>query len=279
MNERVDFLVIGLGAMGSAALFQLAKRGAKALGIDRGAPPHALGSSHGETRVTRQALGEGSEYVPLVLDSHRIWRELESETGESLFNACGVLLIAQGTGEAVHHGKPDFLARTIKTAREFHIPHEVLDGEQVAKRFPQFLNLAGNEQAYYEPGGGYVFPERCIKAQLKCAAQLGAGDPHKYRSVVDRTARRLCPCGDLAGRHSRGPGHRDRGRLGRPPARRAVRSFAHREAPGFALVRVGGQKRLPRGRSRVCLDARLNQHGLFLRLPALARRTQRQGRD
>lgn len=89
MSERADFLVIGLGAMGSAALYQLARRGASVIGLDRFAPPHTMGSSHGETRITRQAIGEGRDYVPFVLDAHRIWRELEAETGESLLHACG----------------------------------------------------------------------------------------------------------------------------------------------------------------------------------------------
>jgi sarcosine oxidase len=174
MSEKADFLVIGLGAMGSAALYQLAKRGNKVIGLDRFAPPHAMGSSHGETRITRQAVGEGRDYVPLVIDTHRIWRELEAETGDQLLNACGVLVMAPGVGETSHHGKPDFVARSTEAARDFGITHEVLNGKEVAHRFPQFLNLEGNEKAYYEPGGGYVLPERCINAQLTRAEQLGA---------------------------------------------------------------------------------------------------------
>ena len=174
MSERADILVIGLGAMGSAALYQLAKRGIKAVGVDRFAPPHMMGSSHGETRITRQAVGEGRDYVPLVLDTHRIWRELEADTSDKLLNPCGVLVMAPGVGETSHHGKPDFVARSIAAARDFGIAHEVIDGREVADRFPQFLNLQGNEKAYYEPGGGYVLPERCVKAQLTRAAQLGA---------------------------------------------------------------------------------------------------------
>jgi sarcosine oxidase len=174
MREKADILVIGLGAMGSAALYQLAKRGMKAIGLDRFAPPHTMGSSHGETRITRQAVGEGRDYVPLVLDTHRIWRELEAETSAELLNPCGVIVMAPGVGETSHHGKPDFVARSIAAARDFSIAHEVIDGREVAHRFPQFLNLEGNEKAYYEPGGGYVFPERCIKAQLTRAEQLGA---------------------------------------------------------------------------------------------------------
>ena len=133
-----------------------------------------MGSSHGETRLTRQAVGEGRDYAPFVLNSNRIWRELEADTGETLLNDCGVLVMAPGSGQTSHHGKPDFVARSIEVAREFGIIHEVLDGAAVARRFPQFLGLAGNERAYYEPGGGYVFPERCISAQLGRASQLGA---------------------------------------------------------------------------------------------------------
>ncbi|TGE01094.1 N-methyl-L-tryptophan oxidase [Methylobacterium nonmethylotrophicum] len=175
MSERADFLVIGLGAMGSAALYQLAKRGASVIGLDRFAPPHAMGSSHGETRITRQAVGEGRDYVPLVLASHRIWRALEAETGERLLEACGALVMGPGTGATSHHGKPDFVQSSIAAAEAFGIAHEVLDGREVSRRFPQFLTLAGSEIAYYEPGGGFVRPERCIAAQLSRAAALGAG--------------------------------------------------------------------------------------------------------
>jgi sarcosine oxidase len=174
MTEQADFVVVGLGAMGSAVLYQLARRGANVIGIDRFVPPHQMGSSHGETRITRQAVGEGKHYAPLVLNSHRIWRELETDTGAKLLNDCGVLVMAPGSGPTSHHGKPDFVARSIEVARDFGIIHEVLDGAEVARRYPQFLGLAGSEKAYYEPGGGYVFPERCISAQLDRASQLGA---------------------------------------------------------------------------------------------------------
>ncbi|MCJ2032869.1 N-methyl-L-tryptophan oxidase [Methylobacterium sp. J-068] len=174
MEDRFDIAVVGLGAMGSAALYQLGLRGATVVGLDRFAPPHTLGSSHGESRITRQAVGEGRDYVPFVLASHRIWRTLEAETGETLLTACGVLVMGPGSGISSHHGKPDFVGRSIDAARAFAIPHEVLDGREVARRFPQFLNLSGDEKAYYEPGGGYVRPERCIAAQLRRAGELGA---------------------------------------------------------------------------------------------------------
>ena len=172
-QTRADVVVIGLGAMGSATLYQLARRGVRALGLDRFAPPHANGSSHGETRITRQAVGEGSDYVPFVKASHRIWRELEAAMGEQLLTACGALVMGPGSGPTSHHGKPDFVSRTVAAAREHGIEHEVLTGREIAKRFPTFLGLSGSERAYYEPGGGYVAPERCIAAQLARAQAIG----------------------------------------------------------------------------------------------------------
>ncbi|MET0376752.1 MAG: FAD-dependent oxidoreductase, partial [Rhizorhabdus sp.] len=82
-TETADVIVVGLGAMGSAALYQLARRGVRAIGVDRFSPPHGEGSSHGETRITRAGVGEGPAYGPLVRRSHVIWEELEAETGEA----------------------------------------------------------------------------------------------------------------------------------------------------------------------------------------------------
>lgn len=173
MAERVDVAVVGLGAMGSAVLHQLAKRGCAAVGIDRFRPPHDLGSSHGETRITRQAVGEGAAYVPFVSASHRIWRELETATGQRLFESCGALIMGPGTRPSSHHGKPDFARRSMAVAREFAIEHECLDAASLAARFP-FLAGLTDEVGYFEPGGGYLYPERCIGAQLARAETLGA---------------------------------------------------------------------------------------------------------
>src|SRR5215469_14342762 len=94
MANTADILVVGLGAVGSAALYQAAKLGAKVIGIDRFDPPHDQGSSHGETRITRQAIGEGSEFVPLVLRSNELWEELEAATGRNLLTRNGGLVVA-----------------------------------------------------------------------------------------------------------------------------------------------------------------------------------------
>src|SRR5437870_13262985 len=84
MVNKFDTILCGLGAMGSAAVYQLAKRGNKVLGLDRFSPPYANGSSHGESRIIRQAIGEGEDYVPLVLRSYELWREIEKTTGKEL---------------------------------------------------------------------------------------------------------------------------------------------------------------------------------------------------
>ena len=156
---HADVIVIGLGAMGAAITYQLARRGVTVVGIDRYIPPHDLGSTHGDTRVTRHAVGEGPEYVPLVARSHQIWHELAAETGEPVLHPCGVLLLAPpGTGA---HGVESFVETTAALARRFGIDHEMLDATSVVCRFPQFA-LHGGEIGYFEPGAGSPGPSwRC----------------------------------------------------------------------------------------------------------------------
>lgn len=172
-SGRFDTVVIGLGAVGSACLLQLARGGQRVLGLDRYDPPHAWGSSHGGTRLTRCAVGEGEAYVPLVVRSHEIWRELEEETGAELLTQCGMLILDGASAAACYHGKGDFLGRTVGAARRFAIPHEVLDAAAVMRRFPQ-LRLRGDETGYFEPGGGFIRPEACVEAQLALARRHGA---------------------------------------------------------------------------------------------------------
>jgi len=172
MTARSDVIVVGLGAMGSAALYQLARRGVAVTGIDRFAPPHDRGSSHGESRITRQAIGEGEEYVPFALRSHEIWRELEADTGRALLSPIGGLIIGRRTDAGIH-GQADFIGRTIAAAQRFGIEHDVLSADDAQKRFPQF-RLAGDETCYYEPGAGFLRPELCIATQIDRAQALGA---------------------------------------------------------------------------------------------------------
>jgi len=165
--------VIGLGAVGSATAWQLAQRGARVLGIDRHTPPHNLGSSHGHSRITRLAVGEGAAYVPLVGRSHVLWRELESATDQQLMQRTGGLMMDAGAGGSELHDQGDFIGSTIRIAQRFGIAHEVLDAWAIAQRFPQF-ELQGDERAYYEPEAGVLHPERCVAAMLAMAQRAGA---------------------------------------------------------------------------------------------------------
>jgi sarcosine oxidase len=171
--ETADVIVIGLGAVGAATLHRLSLRGVRVTGIDQFHPPHDRGSSHGESRITRLAVGEGEAYAPLVRRSHDIWRELEAATGETLFLQNGGLILGPRDGVTQHHGKDNFIARTIGVAQAFGIAHEVLDAAEVGRRFPQFL-LRGDEIGFFEPSAGMVFPERCVDVQLRLAADNGA---------------------------------------------------------------------------------------------------------
>jgi len=157
--------------MGSATTYQLAKRGARVVGIDRFSPPHVFGSSHGDTRVTRHAIGEGSAYVPLVLRSHELWREIEAETGAELLTVNGCLVMSESS--STHSHASDFLATTVASAKQYGIEHEMLDVAEVRRRFPQF-QLTGGQPAYYEPGAGFLRPEKAIEAQLQLAQRYGA---------------------------------------------------------------------------------------------------------
>ena len=172
MATKFDTIVCGLGAMGSAALYQLAKRGNKVLGLDRFSPPHANGSSHGESRIIRQAIGEGAEYIPLVLRSYELWREIENETGKELLTITGGLTLDSEKSGAVMHGRPDFLDQAIRCAKKFDIRHEIFEAADIKRRYPQFAIT--DERAYFEYETGFLRPELCIEAQLHLARKHGA---------------------------------------------------------------------------------------------------------
>ncbi|RKS24713.1 sarcosine oxidase [Pseudomonas sp. WPR_5_2] len=173
MEDRYEVAVLGMGAMGAATLYQLAKAGVKVIGIDRHHPPHDQGSSHGDTRITRLSVGEGAAYLPIVRNSHRIWRELEVLSGESLFEQCGVLVMTS-SADYDPNDQSDFTQRTLQLAKANGIEHEVLSAEQIRQRFPQFSPVLDTAVGYFEPSGGYVRPERCIAVQLQLAEARGA---------------------------------------------------------------------------------------------------------
>ena len=168
---RYDVVVAGLGAMGSATTYQLAKRGARVLGLDRYQPPHAFGSTHGDTRITRVAVGEGLAYVPLVRRSHEIWREVEQQARVDILTQCGGVMMAPP--QAAMHGSQSFLEHTVAAAQAYDVEHETLSTAELTARFPQFA-LAGDEQGYLEPGAGFVRPEVAVESQLRLAGAGGA---------------------------------------------------------------------------------------------------------
>lgn len=156
-----DVIVLGTGGMGSAAAAHLARRGRRVLGLDRYGPAHALGSSHGGSRVYRQAYMEDPAYVPLLLRAWELWQDL----GPDCFTATGGLYVGPPDG-------PTF-GGSLRAAREWELPHEVLDPAAVARRFPTFA-LAHDELALYEERAGFARPEATVTAHLSRAAAAGA---------------------------------------------------------------------------------------------------------
>lgn len=173
LNKNYDVVVIGLGAVGSATLYQLSKRGVSVLGIDQLDPPHNLGSSHGETRITRLAVGEGEDYVALAVRSLQIWKEIESKSGNQLYHQTGGVLMDSGVLPWDKHGTKSFLDQTISLAKKFNISHRVEDARQTVARFPHIL-LESTGKSYQESATGYLLPEQCIADQLDLAAKMGA---------------------------------------------------------------------------------------------------------
>jgi sarcosine oxidase len=162
---RFDVIVVGLGAMGSAAAYQLAAGGRSVLGIEQFGPAHDRGSSHGRSRIIRQAYFEDPAYVPLLHRSYELWERLERESGRRLLTMTGGLMLGPPEGDVV--------AGSVRSAREHNLPHDVLDAAEIHRRFPPFTPNAG-EMGLYEQRAGFLDPEGCISAHLDWAAQLGA---------------------------------------------------------------------------------------------------------
>ena len=160
-----DVIVVGLGAVGSAAAFHLARAGQRVLGIDRFTPPHMLGSSHGESRIIREAYFEHPSYVPLVQCAYELWAELEQISKEKLFVKTGGLMIGQPDGVVVSGAR--------RSAEMHRLPFEVLTAQEVVRRFPA-IRPAEGMIAILEPRAGAMFPEKCVAAHLCAAHEAGA---------------------------------------------------------------------------------------------------------
>jgi monomeric sarcosine oxidase len=160
-----DAIVLGAGGVGSAALWQLARRGLRVLGIDRFAPPHDRGSSHGQSRIIRQAYFEHPDYVPLLLESYALWRELEQIVGRQLLRETGLVEVGPADGVVV--------PGVLQAARLHGLDVEQLSAREIERRWPSIVvpeELVG----VFEPRAGLLHVEQCVRAALVAAQEAGA---------------------------------------------------------------------------------------------------------
>lgn len=165
MQNNYDVIVIGLGAHGSATVYELSKTNHSVLGIDRFSPPHAHGSSHGESRIIRQAYHEHPMYVPLVRKAYELWQNLEAATDRDLLLNTGGLILGREDSEIVKG--------TILSAETHKLPFEKLTSHEIRKHFPA-INPASDTVAVLDKTAGILYPEKCIHAFLKKANDNGA---------------------------------------------------------------------------------------------------------
>lgn len=187
-----DVAIIGLGVMGSAALAALARRGRRVVGIDRFAPGHDRGSSHGTTRIIRLGYFEHPSYVPLLRVVYPLWRELEAQSGQSLLSITGILEIGAPEG--------DLVAGTLRSSRLHGLPHEILDARRLMKRFPAF-RVPNDFVAVYQPDGGFVRAEQTVAVFQALARRFGAEQRTEERVLAVEPhrdgVRVVTPCGDV----------------------------------------------------------------------------------
>jgi len=173
--KRYHVIVIGVGGMGSAAIYHLARRGKRVLGLEQFDIPHDMGSSHGHTRIIRLAYYEHPSYVMLVRRAYELWRELQRESGEQLLHVIG----------SIDAGPPDswVFKGSLQSCLEHDLPHEVLTGLDLNQRFPGY-HLPHDVMAVLQPEGGFLLPERCIVSYVE-AAQAHGAEIHGREKVLD----------------------------------------------------------------------------------------------
>jgi sarcosine oxidase len=163
--NRYDTIVVGLGGMGSAAAFHVARRGKRVVGLEQFTLAHDRGSSHGRSRVTRQAYFENPAYVPLLGRANELWTELQRDSGKRLMEITGGLMLGPPDGGVVKG--------TLASARTHGLPHEVLEAAKVRRRFPAF-SVGDDKIGVLDKVAGVLFPEDCIRAHAAAATQAGA---------------------------------------------------------------------------------------------------------
>src|SRR5947209_13211265 len=165
MPARYDVIVAGVGGMGSAACYQLARRGRRVLGLERFTVPNRMGSSHGHSRIIRLAYFEDPSYVPLLRRAFELWRTLEKEAGRQLLHMTGCLHLGERGTEV--------LEGCLRSCEEHGLEHELLDSEATMRRFPAY-HLPNETMAVLEAEGGFLLPELCISAHAALARDAGA---------------------------------------------------------------------------------------------------------
>ena len=203
MKRNFDVIVIGVGAMGASACFHLAKRGMRVLGLERFDVPHAMGSSHGSSRMIRLAYHEHPDYVPLLKRAYALWDELEQVSGSKLLYRTGGLYMGPSDGEIVRGA--------LASARTHALAHELIASDDLPKRFPQF-RLPEGWVGVLEPEAGFLLPERVIAAYAEAALRRGAeihgrepvlewkADAHRARvrtAIEEDHAKHLVICGGV----------------------------------------------------------------------------------
>lgn len=163
--QSYDVIVAGVGAMGSATLYHLAKQGLRVAGIDPHAPGHAFGSSHGETRIIRKAYFLDGNYLPLLERSYALWRELEAESGKDLMQICGLLCIGEPGSE--------FITKLEVASQGAGLALERISPAESRKLHPA-MQVPEDQVIYHDRDGGYLSPEHCVSTHADCACACGA---------------------------------------------------------------------------------------------------------
>lgn len=165
-GQRFDAAIVGLGAMGSATAYYAARQGLEICGLDRFRPPHDMGSSHGSSRIIREAYAEDPLYVPLLQRAYRLWEELEERSATHLLTRCGGLMLGAPDSELVEGAK--------LSARDHGLDCPVLPAAEIAARWPGTFAPPPGTVAVLDARAGVLRPEACIEAFLQGARATGA---------------------------------------------------------------------------------------------------------
>ena len=161
-KSRYDVIVVGVGAMGSAACFHLARRGKRVLGLERFDIPHAMGSSHGVNRIIRLAYAEGLFYVPLLKRAYELWHELQTRAGRQLLFTTGYVDIGH-----------ELVDVSLESCLLYDLQHQLIDGRELARRYPAF-RVPPDAPALLQPDGGFLLAEGCVVEHVLQAQAHGA---------------------------------------------------------------------------------------------------------